>query len=180
MDDAQVTVVGRLATKVDLLPSRDETFAARFRVAQTQRRRAADTGEWYDGETSFFQVYCFRQVATQVHASLAKGDPVIVQGRLQIESWDNGQRSGKNVVIRANTVGANLQWDHIHVDRSGRRRKDDREGHENAGSEDHGPDYHEHDQMGETDAERTDDDVEVPLGVDAETGELLDTEPLAG
>ena len=180
MDDAQVTVVGRIATKVELLPSRDETFVARFRVAQTQRRRAADTGEWYDGETSFFQVYCYRQVATQVHASLAKGDPVIVQGRLQIESWDNGQRSGHSVVIRANTVGANLQWDHIHVDRSGRRRKDNREGGESAGAEDQNPDHHGHAQVAEADAARTDDDVEVPLGVVTETGELLHTERLAG
>ncbi|HLR93026.1 MAG TPA: single-stranded DNA-binding protein [Jiangellaceae bacterium] len=180
MDDAQVTVVGRLATKVELLPSKDETFVAKFRVAQTQRRRAADTGEWHDGETSFFQVYCYRQVATQVHASLAKGDPVIVQGRLQIESWDNGERSGHSVVIRANTVGANLQWDHIHVDRSGRRRKDDREAGENAGAEEQHSDHHGHGQIGASNADPTGDDAEIPLGVDTETGEVLHTQPLAG
>jgi Single-strand binding protein family len=57
------------------------TQVANFRLAVTARVKDGDT--WRDGETSFFRVNVWRQLAEHVAESLAKGDWAVVIGRLK-------------------------------------------------------------------------------------------------
>jgi len=54
-----------------------------FRIAENSRVRDPQTGEWVDGETTFFGVTCFRQLAEHVAASITRGMRVVVHGRLE-------------------------------------------------------------------------------------------------
>ncbi|MFF1574820.1 single-stranded DNA-binding protein [Leifsonia sp. NPDC058292] len=81
-----------------------------FRLATTRRRFNRETKAWENGETNWFTVTAFRQLALNVASSVSKGDPVVVSGRLSVRDWENGDRSGTVVEIDADAVGHDLTW----------------------------------------------------------------------
>jgi single-strand DNA-binding protein len=81
-----------------------------FRLAATQRRYNRSTQAWENGETNWFTVTAFRQLALNLAGSLEKGDRVVVGGRLKIRDWENGDRGGTIVEIDATVVGHDLNW----------------------------------------------------------------------
>ena len=40
----------------------------------------------------------------------AKGDRIIVTGKLRVRDWDNGERTGTSVEIEADSIGHDLSW----------------------------------------------------------------------
>ena len=44
-------------------------------------------GEWYDGPTTWYRVTCWRRLADHVRDSLAKGDAVVVGGKVKEDRW---------------------------------------------------------------------------------------------
>lgn len=81
----------------------------KFRIGHTPRRFRRSTGEWVDGETQWFTVSAWRQLAVHCLRSVRKGDPVIVHGRLTQRTWQN--KAGEDVVsleIDAISVGHDL------------------------------------------------------------------------
>ena len=94
---------------------------AGFGVAINQRRRNNDTGQWEDGETSYFDVTCFRELAENVAESISKGTRVIVSGTLRQRSWEtpDGDKRSK-VEIIADEVGPSLRWATASIERAGR------------------------------------------------------------
>jgi single-strand DNA-binding protein len=84
-------------------------MVANFRIAVTARVRDGET--WRDGDTSFFRVNVWRQLAEHVTDSLAKGDRALVLGRLKARSWDTPQGERRSVVeVEAEEVGPSLKW----------------------------------------------------------------------
>ena len=69
---------------------------ANFRLAVTARIKDGDT--WRDGETSFFRINVWRQLAEHVAESLTKGDRAIVIGRLKSRSWGDPEGDKRSVV----------------------------------------------------------------------------------
>ena len=69
---------------------------ANFRLAVTARVRDGDS--WRDGETSFFRVNVWRQLAEHVTESLSKGDRAVVIGRLKSRSWETPEGDKRSVV----------------------------------------------------------------------------------
>jgi single-strand DNA-binding protein len=101
-----VTVVGWAATK-----PREVTGGVpftSFRLATTPRYFDSRQGGWADGRTEWLTVKVFRDVALNVAASVNKGDPVVVHGRLRTEEWqgDDGLRTG--LVLEAAALGHDL------------------------------------------------------------------------
>jgi single-stranded DNA-binding protein len=86
MADTHVTITGNLTDDPDLRFTPNGTEVANFRLAVTARVR--DGEGWRDGETSFFRVNVWRQLAEHVAESLAKGDRAMVIGRLKSRSWE--------------------------------------------------------------------------------------------
>ena len=96
-----------------------------LRVAVTQR--VQQDGQWRDGETSFFKVNVWRDQAEHLADSLAKGDRVIVTGRLRQRSWETPEGDKRSVTeIEADEVGASLQWATAKVERISQRGNDER------------------------------------------------------
>lgn len=110
MSNDTITVTGLVATTPRLITTGEGLTISSFRLASTQRRYDKDTEKWIDGETNWFTVTCFRQLASNAARSLNKGERVVVVGGIRIREWDNGERVGTSVEIEADAVGHDLTW----------------------------------------------------------------------
>lgn len=90
-----------------------------FRLASHQRRFDREKNTWVDGDPNWYTVKAFNQFAVNVAASIAKGDPVVVTGRLRVRDWESDERSGTNVDVEADAIGPNLFWGTTSFDKVG-------------------------------------------------------------
>lgn len=109
MKETPVTVVGTLVS--DMRPRRvgpDGTLVLNFRVACNERRFDKASESWVDGESLYLSVSCWRRLAENA-ASLVKGDPVIIRGKLRTREWTTEQGERRSVVeLEASAVGPDL------------------------------------------------------------------------
>jgi single-strand DNA-binding protein len=112
MYESFVTVVGNLtADPVLRTASKTGRPFTTFRVASTTRRRDPGTGAFVDGGTNFVNVVAFNALAANCVASLTKGQPVVVYGRLRVNQWAaSDSRTMTSVEIDAYNVGHDLSW----------------------------------------------------------------------
>ena len=103
MFTSTITLVGRVAENPTALENLTEF------VVLSNRRKADETGQWANTDTSRFTVKAFRTLATKA-ARLETGDAVIVVGSIVTDTWtdsDTGQNRYKQVVL-ADAVGRPL------------------------------------------------------------------------
>jgi single-strand DNA-binding protein len=116
--DNTVTLIGNLTNDPELRFTPNGAAVANFRLAVTPRVK--DGEGWKDGETSFFRVNCWRQLAENVTETLSKGARAIVIGRLRIRSWETDTGDKRTVVeIEADEVAPSLRFATAKVERSG-------------------------------------------------------------
>jgi single-strand DNA-binding protein len=109
MSDNQLVLVGNLTDAPELRFTPQGTAVAGFRLAVTPRLRDGDG--WRDGETSFFRVNVWRDLAEHVAESLSKGDRALVVGRLKLRSWETPEGEKRSVTeVEADEVGASLKF----------------------------------------------------------------------
>ena len=109
MADTHVTITGNLTDDPELKHTPNGNLVANFRLAVTARVR--DGEGWRDGETSFFRVNVWRQLAEHVTESLSKGDRAVVIGRLKSRSWETPEGDKRSVVeVEADEVAPRLRW----------------------------------------------------------------------
>lgn len=106
--DTQVTMTGNVGTDIELFGGGSHDWLyAQFRLASTRRFHRG--GSWQDSPTVWLTVTCKnRTLAENVHASLSKGDPVIVTGRLSSTSFTRDEQVIERVVLDATAVGHDL------------------------------------------------------------------------
>jgi single-strand DNA-binding protein len=86
----------------------DAALVLNFRVACNERRFDKASESWVDGESLYLSVSCWRRLAENA-ASLVKGDPVIVRGKLRTREWTTEQGERRSVVeLEANSIGPDL------------------------------------------------------------------------
>ena len=105
-----ITVSGLVATPPRHIVTGEGLPITSFRLASTQRRFDRSTQRWIDGETNWYTITAFRQLAINSATSIGKGDRVVLSGRLRIREWENADRSGTNVEIEADCLGHDLMW----------------------------------------------------------------------
>lgn len=105
-----ITTAGLVATTPRTIVTADGIQITSFRLATSDRRYDRHQARWVDGNTNWYTVTAFRQLATNVAASINKGDRILVQGKLIIRDWDNGERAGTSVEIEAEAMGHDLTW----------------------------------------------------------------------
>jgi single-strand DNA-binding protein len=110
MNETYVTVSGNVIGDPVVRATRANVPFVTFRVASNMRRMDFKTGEYIDAGTNFVNVTAFRALGVNLSNSLRKGEPVIVYGRMRINQWVNGDRSGTTVEIDAYNVGHDLSW----------------------------------------------------------------------
>lgn len=104
------TAVGLVATTPRHIITADGLPVTTFRLAAGTRKFDRDSSQWIDADTNWFTIVSFRALAENANESLGKGDRVVVSGRLKIRDWDNGERSGTNVEIEADSLGHDLMF----------------------------------------------------------------------
>ena len=116
-----VTIVGNITRDPDLKFTNSGLAMCTFGLAVNNRKKD-ERGEWVDGDPSFYDVVCWRQLAENVTESLPKGTSVIVVGKLRQRSWeaDDGTKRSK-VEVQADHVGPALNWATCEVSRNEKR-----------------------------------------------------------
>jgi single-strand DNA-binding protein len=105
-----VTVAGLVATTPRHLVTQDGLPITSFRIAASHRKFDRALNKWIDGETNWFTVTAFRQLAINAAGSVSKGERILVTGKLRVRDWDNGERAGTSVEIEADALGHDLCW----------------------------------------------------------------------
>jgi single-strand DNA-binding protein len=105
-----VTVTGLVATPPRHVVTAEGLPITTFRLASTQRRFDRKESKWVDSDTNWFTVTAFRHLAQNIAGSIAKGQRVVVTGRLRIRDWTNGETHGRSVEIDAEALGHDLSW----------------------------------------------------------------------
>ena len=112
MNAVMLTVVGSVVSPPAATTDRGGIPVATFRIASTSRRYDRVLGGYTSGATMYLQVQCRRGLAHNVAATLVRGAPVIVQGRLLtrptvVEGPDGPQRRDHHE-LEAFAVGLDL------------------------------------------------------------------------
>lgn len=105
-----ITLTGLVATVPRHLVTSEGLPITSFRLASTRRRFDKKQERWVDADTNWFTITVFRQLAINAASSIVKGDRVLVDGRLRIRDWENGERSGTTVEVEADALGHDLMW----------------------------------------------------------------------
>ncbi|MGN7187561.1 single-stranded DNA-binding protein [Microbacterium enclense] len=103
--------IGNLTADPELRYTQDQKAVVNFTVAVTDRVRNAQTGEWSDGETTFYRATAWEAYAEHIAASLSKGVRVVVIGDIVSREYDdrNGVRR-TSIEIKASTVSVDLRY----------------------------------------------------------------------
>ena len=118
--DNAIIVVGNLTDDPELRFTPQGVAVANFRIA-VSRRVKDESGTWKDGDTSFFKVNCWRQLAENVAESLTRGSRTIIAGRLRMRQWETQEGEKRSVVeIEADEVGPSLKWATAKVEKTSR------------------------------------------------------------
>jgi single-strand DNA-binding protein len=176
-----ITVRGFVATEIKSSTTPGGVGTASFRLGSTDRRYDRASGTWIDGNTNWFTVQGYRQLAGNMGCSIKKGQRVIVVGRLKLRSWEKEGRIYHESDIDAESVGHDLMWGSANYIRTASNSAQAASEHGAAGQSDGAPEEAGRDSgIGD----RPDDDDGAPedifvedangnyVSVDAETGEL--------
>lgn len=108
MNETSVTVVGNLVDDPRLRTTDAGLDVASFRIASTSRRYDRQAGRWADAASLFLTVTCWRALAGNAVASLRKGDPVVVTGKLSTRTYEKDGQQRSTCELEALAVGPDL------------------------------------------------------------------------
>jgi single-strand DNA-binding protein len=118
--DNTVTLVGNITDDPELRFTPSGSAVANFTIACNRRFKGQD-GQWEDKLDGFFRCSCWRDMAENVSESLKKGMRVMVVGRLQQRSWEDGDGNKRSSFeIAVDEVGPSLRWASAVVQKSNR------------------------------------------------------------
>jgi single-strand DNA-binding protein len=122
MSENSVTLVGNLTDDPELRFTAQGAAVANFRIAVSKRIKDPQTNEWKDGDTSFFRINVWRQLAENVAESLTRGMRVVVTGTLKMRQWETQEGEKRSVVeVEATEVGPSLKWATAKVEKTSRQ-----------------------------------------------------------
>lgn len=115
---------GNLTKDPELRFTPDGKPVATLRVAETERIWDEDAGRWTDGDTEFYDVIAWADLAEHVCECLGKGDRIAAVGRWQKQAWTDPEGNARTkTVLVARDLGPSLLFRHAKVQRDQRGRK---------------------------------------------------------
>jgi single-strand DNA-binding protein len=105
-----ITITGLVATTPKHVVTSEQVTVTSFRLATTHRRFDTQEQKWVDGETNWYTITAFRDLAVNIIGSIVKGQRILVTGRLRVRDWATDDKSGTNVEVEAETMGHDLRW----------------------------------------------------------------------
>lgn len=120
MADNTVTVIGNVTRDPELRFTPSGMAIATFGLAVNRMWTDRQTNERKE-QVSFFDIKCWAQLGENVSASVAKGNRVIVSGRLEQQTWEQEGQKRSKVEIVADEVGPSLRWATAQINRNERK-----------------------------------------------------------
>ena len=105
-----ISITGFVASDPKVIVTSEGLNITSFRLASNQRRYSKAQNAWVDGDTNWYTVSCFRQLAVNAAGSVQRGERVVVAGRLRIREWQSGEKAGISIEIEADALGHDLAW----------------------------------------------------------------------
>jgi single-strand DNA-binding protein len=105
-----IALTGIVGSDLKAVTTAEGLAITSFRLASSQRRFDRSQDKWVDGETNWYTVTTFRQLAANAAVSIKKGERVVVTGRLKVRDWEAGGKRGINVDVEADALGHDLSW----------------------------------------------------------------------
>ena len=107
-NEAQITLTGTAGGDAELRFLPNGTAVANVSVAVTPREKRGD--EWVDGETAWYRIAAWRDMAENVAESVRRGDRVTVVGRLKPRTWEKDGKSSISLDVDADSVALDLRF----------------------------------------------------------------------
>jgi single-strand DNA-binding protein len=105
---AQITITGTLGADPELKFTPSGAAIVNLRVV-TDTRFKDDAGKWQSRDTSWWRVTAWRQLAENTAETLAKGDKVIIVGKIKQREYEANDGEKKSVVeVEATNIGPDL------------------------------------------------------------------------
>jgi len=109
MAGAEVKIAGNITADPELKFTNNGHARLAMGVAVNKRVLNKETNQWEDGDTSFFNVVFWRDLAEHAAEILEKGSAVMVTGRLESRTWETPEGDKKTIVeVVADKVGLDL------------------------------------------------------------------------
>jgi len=111
-------VSGNLTRDPEVRFTPQGSCVATLRVAETPRTRNADTGQWEDGKTAFWDVVIWGDQGSRAADLLIKGDRIAAVGMWQEQRWTapDGEAKAKTVLV-ARDIGPSLLFREVKIQR---------------------------------------------------------------
>ena len=108
-NDTNIVVSGFVGGMPDVYDNEDGTQTVVFSVGVTSRRFNKEANAWEDEATAWYSVRTYGTLAQNVLASINKGTPVLVRGKLKLREWESedGVKRSRHVII-AKSIGIEL------------------------------------------------------------------------
>lgn len=106
-NDIDVSVMGFAGADAALIETEGKKPYSYFRLGSTAWRAGAET----EGTTQWFTVRTYGELARNCAASIRRGTPVLVRGRLETQTYqpkDDPTQTRIDLIIRADSVGIEL------------------------------------------------------------------------
>jgi single-strand DNA-binding protein len=106
---SSITVIGTLGRDPELKFFNSGKAYCNFSVAETARKKD-ESGQWVDGDTTWFNCSAYDTMAENVAASLFKGMRVVVIGSQQERAYEKDGETKKIWELRVEEVCPSLRW----------------------------------------------------------------------
>ena len=104
-----VVLVGNITQEPELRYTASGQAVTNFSMAVNRKWLNKATNEWQES-TSYFEVVCWGTLGENVADSVTKGSRVIVNGRLEQQTWEVEGQKRYAVKVIADEVAPSLRW----------------------------------------------------------------------
>lgn len=105
------TIIGNLTDAPELRFTQSGIPVANFTIAGTPRVYDKQTGQWTDGETSFFRCTAWRTLAENIAASVHKGHRVVANGEFKQRNFEDREGNKRSTVeFEVDDIGPSLKY----------------------------------------------------------------------
>ncbi len=119
MTENTATLFGHLVDDPELRYTPNGVAVVNFRLASTPRYLDSSSGQWKDGDTLYLSCRAWRGLAEHIADSLAKGNRIVVVGRLAPRTYETKHGAKRTVIeLDCAEVAASLRTATVAVTRT--------------------------------------------------------------
>lgn len=106
---ARIEFDGNLGADPEVSYTPSGQALVKFTVAETERIRNNETGQWEDGDTTWWRCVAWRHLAEACGENLVKGTGVMVKGRVKIREYDKDGEKKYATEVTVDRLGLDVQ-----------------------------------------------------------------------